>query len=100
MSGQKARRTDWYALSWRVPLIVWQGLFFVGPLLFMIAMSFFIVKNYRMEAAFDWGNWIKTLGRPIFLGFLFSNASIGFWCHDSHNAFCVPCKFLFVVSCE
>ena len=38
-----------FALAFRLPVIVWQGLFFLGPLFFMIAMSFFLVKNYRME---------------------------------------------------
>ena len=47
-------------------MIVWQILFFIGPLAFMLAMSFFLVKNYRMEPAFDLGNWEKTLSRPIF----------------------------------
>ena len=44
---------DTYAMTWRMPIIVWQFLFFVGPLVFMIAMSFFLVKNYRMEEAFE-----------------------------------------------
>ena len=29
----------------------------------MIAMSFFLVKNYRMEAAFELGNWVRMLTR-------------------------------------
>jgi spermidine/putrescine transport system permease protein len=55
-----------YALAWRLPMILWQGLFFVGPLVFMIAMSFFLVRNYRMEPALQAGNWTKTLGRGFF----------------------------------
>ena len=47
-------------------MIVWQGLFFVGPLAFMVAMSFFLVKNYRMEWAFQFSNWEKTLSRGFF----------------------------------
>jgi spermidine/putrescine transport system permease protein len=57
---------DHYAIAWRLPMLVWQGLFFVGPLLFMFAMSFFVVKNYRMEWAFQFGNWQKTLSRGFF----------------------------------
>lgn len=57
---------DTYAMTWRMPIIVWQFLFFVGPLVFMIAMSFFLVKNYRMEEAFEMKNWIKMLGRGYF----------------------------------
>lgn len=66
VTPSESKRIDWYAIMWRLPMLVWQGLFFIGPLVFMIAMSFFLVKNYRMEPAFDFGNWEKTLGRPIF----------------------------------
>ena len=45
---------------------VWQALFFIGPLLFMIAMTFFLVKNYRMTEAFEMKNWIKMLSRNFF----------------------------------
>ena len=55
-----------YALTWRLPIIIWQVLFFLGPLLFMIAMSFFLVKNYRMEEAFELKNWEKMLTRGYF----------------------------------
>jgi spermidine/putrescine transport system permease protein len=63
MSNQKFR---FYPVAWRLPLIVWQGLFFVGPFLFMIAMSFFVVKNYRMQPAFVIENWVRMLGRGFF----------------------------------
>ena len=60
------RRPDAYALTWRMPVIVWQLLFFVGPLVFMIAMSFFLVKNYRMEEAFEMKNWVRMMTRGYF----------------------------------
>jgi spermidine/putrescine transport system permease protein len=50
----------------RLPIIFWQVLFFLGPLLFMVAMSFFLVKNYRMEEAFEMKNWHKMLTRGYF----------------------------------
>jgi spermidine/putrescine transport system permease protein len=59
-------RANAYAVGWRLPMLIWQGLFFVGPLLFMIAMSFFLVKNYRMEPAFQFANWSKVLSRGFF----------------------------------
>ncbi len=49
-----------------MPVIIWQFLFFIGPLLFMIAMSFFLVKNYRMVEAFELTNWAKMLSRGYF----------------------------------
>lgn len=61
------RRTwDVYALVWRLPLLVWQLLFFVVPLGFMFVMSFWLVKNYRMQPAFAFDNWSWMLSRAVF----------------------------------
>jgi len=60
------RRIDLYPHVWRLPLLVWQGAFFVVPLVFMAAMSFWLVKNYRMEPAFAFDNWARILGRGAF----------------------------------
>lgn len=61
-----ARKPDLYALTWRLPIILWQLLFFVGPLLFMVAISFYLVRNYRMTEAFEFVNWQKMLERDYF----------------------------------
>ncbi|WP_425043723.1 ABC transporter permease [Primorskyibacter sp. S87] len=53
-------------MTWRLPIIIWQLMFFVGPVLFMVAISFFVVKNYRMNAAFEFVNWQKMLSRGYF----------------------------------
>ncbi len=53
-------------MTWRLPIIFWQALFFIGPLVFMVAMSFFLVKNYRMVEAFEFKNWEKMLTRGYF----------------------------------
>ncbi|MFD1158420.1 ABC transporter permease [Roseovarius aestuarii] len=53
-------------MTWRLPIIFWQFLFFVGPLLFMVAISFFVVKNYRMTEALEMVNWQKMLSRNYF----------------------------------
>ena len=62
----KAHRPDLYPYVWRLPLLVWQGAFFVIPLVFMAAMSFWLVKNYRVEPAFVFDNWSRMLGRGAF----------------------------------
>jgi spermidine/putrescine transport system permease protein len=66
MKQPDKKSIDLYAMTWRLPIIVWQTIFFVGPLLFMVAMSFFVVKNYRMVEAFEFTNWVKMLGRGYF----------------------------------
>ncbi|MEM8751750.1 MAG: ABC transporter permease [Pseudomonadota bacterium] len=52
-----------FALAFRLPIILWQALFFVGPVVFMVAMSFFLVRNYRMTEAFEFVNWERMLSR-------------------------------------
>ena len=64
MSGP--RKIDIYALTWRLPIILWQLVFFIGPVLFMVAISFFVVKNYRMTEAFEFVNWQRMLTRGFF----------------------------------
>jgi len=61
-----ARKNAIYPYVWRLPLLIWQGLFFVGPLLLMVAMSFWLVRNYRMEPDFTLKNWDRMLGRSYF----------------------------------
>lgn len=60
------RKLDLYPLVWRLPLLLWQGAFFAIPLVFMAAMSFWLVKNYRMEPAFVLDNWARMLWRGAF----------------------------------
>ncbi len=59
-------RTSVYRIFWRLPLILWQGAFFVVPVAFLAVMTFWLVKNYRMEPDFILTNWEKTLGRGVF----------------------------------
>ena len=56
-------RLSLYALTFRLPIIIWQSLFFVGPLIFVVAMSFFVVKNYRMVETFELDSWSKMINR-------------------------------------
>ena len=61
-----ARNSSIFKLTFRLPIVLWQSLFFIGPLFFMVAMSFFIVRNYRMQEDFVMKNWLKMLGRDYF----------------------------------
>lgn len=55
-----------YAIVWRLPLLIWQFLFFIVPLGFMVVMSFWVVRNYRMVPDVSLSNWQKILGWGIF----------------------------------
>ena len=42
-----------YGLTFSLPMLVWQVLFFLAPLVFLIALSFWTVRNFRMEPDFN-----------------------------------------------
>ncbi|MDO5632380.1 MAG: ABC transporter permease [Paracoccus sp. (in: a-proteobacteria)] len=60
------RPVSLYGLTFSLPLLIWQLLFFVFPLAFLIALSFWTVRNFRLEAGFDTVNWVTMFGRPVF----------------------------------
>lgn len=60
------RRIPWYGLTLGAPMLLWQVLFFAFPLLFLIALSFWQVRNFRLEPALQAGNWSHVLGSGTF----------------------------------
>ena len=60
------RRISIYGLTFALPLLVWQLVFFVFPLLFLVALSFWTVKNFAMRPGFDTVNWTTMYGRKVF----------------------------------
>ena len=66
MAAKSDTRVNWYATTWRLPMLVWQFLFFVIPLAFLVYLSFWLVKNYRMVPGFDTVNWVKMFGKGYF----------------------------------
>ena len=47
-------------------MLVWQVMFFLAPLVFLVALSFWTVRNFRMEPDFNPDNWVRMLGRGVF----------------------------------
>jgi len=62
----RRRTVTIYGLTWSMPIVIWQLVFFVFPLLFLLLMSFWLVKNYRMVPGFDTVNWVKMYGKGYF----------------------------------
>ena len=53
-------RPDGYGLFWGLPLALWQGAFLLAPLAFLVVMTFWSVKNFRLEPGFDTVNWVNV----------------------------------------
>ncbi len=57
------RKPDGYALFWGVPLALWQAVFFLAPLAFLVVMTFWTVKSFRLSPDFDTVNWVNMFSK-------------------------------------
>lgn len=59
-------RPNTYSMVLALPLLVWQLAFFLVPLAFLVAISFWTVRNFQMQPDFNTGNWSRILSREAF----------------------------------
>jgi spermidine/putrescine transport system permease protein/putrescine transport system permease protein len=59
-------RLPWYGLGFSLPILIWQLIFFVFPLVFLVTISFWLVRNFRMTPAFEGLNWSYMFSRGFF----------------------------------
>jgi len=52
------------------PVLIWQLLFFAAPLVFLLVITFWEVRSFRLEPAFVLTNWTKVLGSGSFFNAL------------------------------
>ena len=86
-------RTGIYALTWRLPMLVWQFLFFVVPLAFLVYLSFWLVKNYRMIPGFDVVNWVKMYAKGYFWDAYFLTFGLAILSTVVTSVLAFPCAY-------
>ena len=86
-------RANWYAHLWRLPNLIWQGLFFIVPLLFLVFLSFWLVKNYRMTPGFDVVNWVKMYSKAYFWDAYFRTFVLAFISSTVISCVAFPCSY-------
>src|SRR5262245_1443333 len=59
-------RAGCFAAAVALPMPVWQTLFFVAALAFLVLMSFWSVESFRLIPDFSLANWIKMYGAGYF----------------------------------
>jgi spermidine/putrescine transport system permease protein len=59
-------RINWFALALALPMPVWQTLFFVAALAFLVAMSFWSVESFRLVPDVSLANWVKMYRADYF----------------------------------
>jgi len=65
-ANTRKRKTLQFGLICGLPSFLWQMLFFIGPLLVLVAMSFWTVRNFRLTPDFSLANWSHILGSGFF----------------------------------
>ncbi len=96
MSGSRFRGTksvSLYGLTWAMPMVVWQLIFFVFPLVFLVALTFWLVKNYRMVPGFDTVNWVKMYTRGYFWDAYFRTFGLALLSTAITSALAFPCSY-------
>ncbi|MBV2143083.1 ABC transporter permease [Falsochrobactrum sp. TDYN1] len=82
-----------YGLTFSLPMLIWQVLFFLAPLLFLIALSFWTVKNFRMEPDFDIVNWVRMLGRGVFWDAYLRTLTLATFAAIITSVLAFPCSY-------
>ncbi|MGR0278262.1 ABC transporter permease [Marinomonas dokdonensis] len=62
----KVRKGRWFPAALALPPLLWQFMFFVLPMFFLLALTFWEVKFYKPVPAFVMDNWIRILGSNSF----------------------------------
>ena len=87
------RRVTPYGLAFGLPLLVWQVLFFLLPLIFLVALSFWTVRNFRIEPDFNVQNWVRVLGRPVFWDAYWHTLALAAGASLLTSLFAFPCSY-------
>lgn len=64
--AKRVWRVPGFGLCVSMPTLIWQLIFFVSPLVFLLAISFWQVRNFRMVPGFEWQNWAYMFSRGFF----------------------------------
>nr|WP_295462593.1 ABC transporter permease [Mesorhizobium sp.] len=82
-----------YGLTFSLPMLIWQVMFFLAPLVFLIALSFWSVRNFRMEPDFNPDNWVRMLGRGVFWDAYFRTLLLSTAAAIVTSALAFPCAY-------
>jgi ABC-type spermidine/putrescine transport system permease subunit I len=52
--------------SWALPMPIWLGLFFVAPFVLLVTISFWRVRNFRLQPDFTLDAWQRVFGAEFF----------------------------------
>src|SRR5262249_17824067 len=74
------RRHRVFALFWGTPLLIWQAAFFLVPLGFLVAVTFWSVRNFRVQPDATLANWSKILATDYVWDAYFRSVALSAGC--------------------
>ena len=91
MSSMASRLKD--AAIWGLPLLIWQGLFFIVPLVLLVTMSFWSVKNFRLSPEFTLKNWNRVFSESYFYSIYLRTLGYSLMAALLSSALAFPCSY-------
>jgi spermidine/putrescine transport system permease protein/putrescine transport system permease protein len=82
-----------FGLTLALPMLIWQLVFFLAPLLFLVALSFWQVRNFRLQPAFISANWEYILANDIFWSTYLRSWSYSLIATIVTSALAFPCSY-------
>ena len=87
------RRHRVFALFWGTPLLIWQAAFFLVPLGFLVAVTFWSVRNFRVQPDATLANWSKILATDYVWDAYFRSLALSAGCAVIATALAFPLAY-------
>jgi spermidine/putrescine transport system permease protein len=87
------RRHRVFALFWGTPLLIWQAAFFLVPLGFLVALTFWSVRNFRIQPDATLANWSKILATDYVRDAYFRSLALSAVCAVIATALAFPLAY-------
>lgn len=92
-SGGRLARINWFAAAWTLPVIVWQILFFLVPLILLIVMTFWSVQAFRLTPDFTFDNWSRIFTADYFYRTYFRTFGNALFISVIASILAFPCSY-------
>src|ERR1700730_1133990 len=81
------------AAIWGLPLLIWQCLFFIVPLVLLVTMSFWSVRNFRLSPELTLKNWNRLFSENYFYIIYLRTLSYSLLASLLSSALAFPCSY-------
>ncbi|MFB2552424.1 ABC transporter permease [Ensifer soli] len=75
------------------PVLLWQAVFFAAPLVFLLVVTFWTVRSFKLSPAFSFDNWQKVLASTPFQKALVHTVEVSALCAVLTLAVALPAAY-------